>query len=248
MFGGMKEEWIKLKIGTMEVPVQIIRERRRSIRASMGKDNVIMRFPVNLPAGEESAHRERLTKWLEKQYEKKEGLFQRYQKADYQDGDTLRVGDRQYELRLRKEDRKTSAASLRQGQIVLRLNKNLDEQQFSKSIRTLLSRVVGADYLPEITQRVHTLNEQYFQRPLKGVKLKYNHSNWGSCSNSGNINLSTRLLFAPPEVVDYVIIHELAHLVELNHSHRFWAEVAQAMPDYEKKEAWLKEFGAGCDF
>ena len=248
MFGAMKEEWIKLKIGTMEVPVQIIREKRRSIRASMGKDNVIMRFPINLPVGEETAHRERLTKWLEKQYEKKEGLFQRYQKADYQDGDTLRVGDRQYELRLRKEDRKTSAASLKQGQIVLRLNKNLDEQQFSKSIRTLLSRVVGANYLPQITQRVHTLNEQYFQRPIRGVKLKYNHSNWGSCSNSGNINLSTRLLFAPQEVVDYVIIHELAHLVELNHSHRFWAEVAQAMPDYEKKEAWLKEFGAGCDF
>jgi hypothetical protein len=248
MFGIMKEEWIKLKIGTMDVPVQIIREKRRSIRASMGKDNVIMRFPVNLPAEEEAAHRKRLTNWLEQQYEKKEGLFQRYQKADYQDGDTLRVGDRQYELRLRKEDRKTSAASLKRGQILLRLNRDLDEQQASKAIRTLLSRVIGADYLPDITRRVLALNEQHFRRPIKGVKLKYNHSNWGSCSNSGNINLSTRLLFAPQEVVDYVIIHELAHLIELNHSHRFWAEVARAMPDYEQKEAWLKEFGAGCDF
>ena len=57
-----------------------------------------------------------------------------------------------------------------------------------------------------------------------------------------------RLLFAPPEVVDYVIIHELAHLIELNHSHRFWAEVARAMPNYEEQEAWLKKYGAACDF
>ena len=128
------------------------------------------------------------------------------------------------------------------------MNRDLDEQQASKAIRTLLSRIVGADYLPAITRRVLALNEQHFRRPIKGVKLKYNHSNWGSCSNSGNINLSTRLLFAPQEVVDYVIIHELAHLIELNHSHRFWDEVARAMPEYEKHEAWLKEFGAGCDF
>ena len=58
---------------------------------------------------------------------------------------------------------------------------------------------------------------------IKGIFLKYNHSNWGSCSHNGNINLSTRLLFAPEAVQDYVIVHELAHLVEPNHSDRFWA-------------------------
>lgn len=248
MFEPMKEEWIQLDIGGMQVPVQIIREKRRSIRAYMGKENVIMRFPLKLSVTEEAKHRKRLLHWLEKQYAKREGLFQRYQTADYQNGDTLRVGDRQYELRISHQDRKTSAANLKNGIIELRLNEDLSEQQKSKAIRTLLSRVIGADYLPQITQRVHELNEKYFQRPVKGVKLKYNHSNWGSCSNSGNINLSTRLLFTPAEVIDYVIIHELAHLVELNHSHRFWAEVARAMPDYESKEAWLKEYGASCDF
>ncbi|MCB0682671.1 MAG: M48 family metallopeptidase, partial [Saprospiraceae bacterium] len=63
-----------------------------------------------------------------------------------------------------------------------------------------------------------------------------------------NINLSTRLLFAPPKVIDYVIIHELAHLVEMNHSRRFWDLVAAAMPDYEEQEKWLKKFGHRCDF
>ena len=64
----------------------------------------------------------------------------------------------------------------------------------------------------------------------------------------GNINISTRLLFAPDDVLEYVCIHELAHLIEHNHSQRFWMLVAQAMPDYTAKETWLKEKGDACRF
>jgi predicted metal-dependent hydrolase len=78
--------------------------------------------------------------------------------------------------------------------------------------------------------------------------LKYNQTNWGSCSTRGNINLSTRLLFAPDDVIDYVIIHELAHLLEMNHSNRFWNIVKKAMPEYREKEVWLKKNGHLCDF
>ena len=242
------DERIKLDIHGTEVPVRIVREQRRSIRAYMGKEEVIMRFPRNLNPEEEQKHRERLVKWLERQHQKRADAFQKYQSADYQDGDTLRVGERQYALHLRLEDRKTNSGQLKDGEITLKLAQDQNDQQRSKAIRTLLSRVIGADFLPAITQRVHELNAQYYQRKVKGVKLKYNHSNWGSCSNSGNINLSTRLLFAPKKVVDYVIIHELAHLIHLNHSARFWAEVARAMPDYEEQEAWLRQHGAACDF
>lgn len=244
----MKKERFTVRVGNVNVPVQLIRERRNSVRASLGKRNVIMRFPIHLSAPEEAAHRERLINWLKQQADQQPDVFLRYRTADYQDGDTLRVGERQYTLWLAYEDRKTSAASLKNGQINLRLNNTLDEQQTSKHIRTLLSRVIGADYLPDITRRVLEFNERHFQRSIKGVFLKYNHSRWGSCSNSGNINLSTRLLFAPQPVVDYVIVHELAHLIEMNHSPRFWAEVARVMPDYVEKEAWLKEFGRSCDF
>jgi predicted metal-dependent hydrolase len=62
------------------------------------------------------------------------------------------------------------------------------------------------------------------------------------------LNFSSRLLFAPQDVQDYVIIHELAHLIELNHSDAFWQLVADAMPNYSEKENWLKENGAACRF
>ncbi|MGB3529596.1 MAG: M48 family metallopeptidase, partial [Saprospiraceae bacterium] len=64
----------------------------------------------------------------------------------------------------------------------------------------------------------------------------------------GTINLSARLLFAPPVVIDYVIIHELAHLLEHNHSDRYWAIVEQKMPDYQNHEKWLKQNSHLCEF
>jgi predicted metal-dependent hydrolase len=121
-------------------------------------------------------------------------------------------------------------------------------QHTQKAIKHLLSRVLSNRYLPEITKRVHELNKKFFGKEIKNVKLKYTTSNWGSCSSTGNINLSSRLLFSPQEVIDYVIIHELAHTYEMNHSSRFWDLVRKAMPDYKEKEKWLKVNRAQCEF
>lgn len=65
---------------------------------------------------------------------------------------------------------------------------------------------------------------------------------WGSCSSKKTLNFSYRLVMAPKDCIDYVIVHELCHLREMNHSHRFWKHVAQIMPDYKEKEKHLKDF------
>ena len=88
----------------------------------------------------------------------------------------------------------------------------------------------------------------YFNQKINKVFFKYNKSNWGSCSAAGNINISTRLLFVPDDVLEYVCIHELAHLIEHNHSDRFWGVVEKAMPNYKEKINWLKENGHICSF
>ncbi len=241
-------EYRTLQLPEGSLPVKLIRERRRSVRAYLGKDYLIIRIPKSMSAADEAKQLQRLEAWVQRQVAKRPGLIERYQQADYQDGDTLRVGQRQYELRLQEADRKTHGGRLKDGVIELTLRQGIRPEERSEAIRTLLSRLVGKDYLPAISERVLELNDRHFQKPIKGVKLKYNHTNWGSCSNSGNINLSTRLLFAPQEVVDYVIIHELAHLIELNHSDRFWRLVEKAMPEYRQHEQWLSTYGFQCDF
>jgi predicted metal-dependent hydrolase len=75
------------------------------------------------------------------------------------------------------------------------------------------------------------------------VRLRSQSSRWGSCSSSGNINYNWRLILAPPHVLDYVAAHEVAHLVEMNHSPAFWATVTRTLPDMARGRAWLKAHG-----
>ncbi|RLG14554.1 MAG: M48 family peptidase [Candidatus Nanohalarchaeota archaeon] len=66
---------------------------------------------------------------------------------------------------------------------------------------------------------------------------------WGSCSGKDNLNFNWRLIMAPLDIIDYVVVHELCHIEEKNHSKRFWDKVRNMMPDYKERRAWLKEKG-----
>jgi predicted metal-dependent hydrolase len=77
--------------------------------------------------------------------------------------------------------------------------------------------------------------------PVRRVTVRNQRSRWGSCSRRGTISLNWRLVQAPPFVRDYLVLHELAHLKEMNHSRRFWSEVARLCPDFREAEQWLKQ-------
>ncbi len=95
--------------------------------------------------------------------------------------------------------------------------------------------------------RVLPSRAAYFS-PLVGVTygritIRNQKTRWGSCSSKGNLNFNCLLMLAPPAVRDYVVVHELCHRKEMNHSPRFWAEVARIIPDYKIHEKWLKTEG-----
>lgn len=243
-FMKQKEERFLIEISGKKIPARVVRESRRSVRMSTGKEAVILRMPLNVSAKEHNTYLDNFKEWLEKVSIKQPALLDRFIGKDYQDGDTLIVGNKRYLLKINCIDKNSSSGRLKDGMIILNLSQAADQ----KTIGNLISRLVGKDYLPEIIRRTQELNAKYFKKPIQSIVLKNLHSRWGSCSSKGNVNLSTRLLFAPPDVQDYVIIHELAHLVEMNHSPRFWKLVADAMPDYKMKEKWLKENGELCRF
>ena len=76
------------------------------------------------------------------------------------------------------------------------------------------------------------------------ITIREQKTRWGSCSSAGNLNFNWRLVLAPREVLDYVVIHELAHRREMNHSAAFWRIVEAEMPDYRKYRDWLKKNGS----
>lgn len=75
------------------------------------------------------------------------------------------------------------------------------------------------------------------------ITIRNQKSRWGSCSSKGNLNFNCLLMLTPPEVIDSVVVHELCHRKEMNHSDRFYAEVLRVFPDYWKWNKWLKENG-----
>jgi predicted metal-dependent hydrolase len=102
-----------------------------------------------------------------------------------------------------------------------------------------LARAIFEEKVRAISSETgHAVNRIF----IRGQKTR-----WGSCSRLGNLSFNWRLVMAPEEVIDYIVIHELCHLKEMNHSKRFWSLVSNLCPDYKKHRRWLKENGCALN-
>ena len=114
---------------------------------------------------------------------------------------------------------------------------------FNKEVlKKLLWRKLG-DYMNNFfIQEVQAINRDTFQVPLTKISNRYAKTVWGSCAHHGGIMLNTALLFVPPHLLTYVIIHELAHRLEANHSPKFWAQVERFCPTYKEDRKELRGY------
>ncbi|MCL2385939.1 MAG: M48 family metallopeptidase [Defluviitaleaceae bacterium] len=125
--------------------------------------------------------------------------------------------------------------------------KPLGASDFSDSLALEESDAIRADCVKfyqrtakvVIAERVAYFSEKMGVSPAS-VKITSAKTRWGSCISKKRINFSWRLIMAHDDVIDYVVVHELAHLLEMNHSSRFWAIVAKILPDYKQRQAQLK--------
>lgn len=92
-----------------------------------------------------------------------------------------------------------------------------------------------------LKSRVEEMN-RYYQFEYARISVKDLKSRWGSCSSKKNLNFHYKLLFLPMDLVDYVVVHELCHLKEMNHSEKFWTLVSQVIPDYKKKREEINTY------
>ena len=165
-----------------------------------------------------------------------------------------------------KCDRKTIAIQIKpDGQVLVRCPKRMRVEEARRFVESKVDWIEKhlakrppqnvSKYTPkeieqlrEQARKLVTERVRYYA-PIIGVTygqiaIRTQHTRWGSCSSKGNLNFNCLLSLVPPEVLDYVVVHELCHRKELNHSARFWVQVEQVLPDYKAQRKWLKEYGS----
>lgn len=173
------------------------------------------------------------------------------------------------EFEVIRSDRKTMVAEIRGNKLIIRaplrasnedINRfllkekkwfetHLAEAQARERAKEGYHRLTASE-IKALTERAKKVIPERvaFWAPKIGVKygritIRSQRSRWGSCSSKSNLNFNCLLMLTPPEVIDSVVVHELCHLKEMNHSDRFYAEVLRVFPDYWEKDKWLKENG-----
>lgn len=170
-----------------------------------------------------------------------------------------------YSYQIIRSARKTIAIEIKaDGQILVRCPQRMrpgDIQAFVRSKADWIgkhlppktagdARKLTAGELARLREQTRTLVTGRAARfaPLIGVTcgritVRAQHTRWGSCSSKGNLSFNSLLMLAPDDVIDYVVVHELCHRKQMNHSKAFWEEVARVFPDYETGRCWLREQG-----
>jgi len=234
-------EAFEINVGDLTVPVKILFEDRFNNRVTVNSNGITIKISAKQPKEEQRKNIDYFLKWAKEKLGSKPELLDFLPQRKYMNGEVIRIGGYDFFISIFFQDQKKSTARIFNNQIVISLAKGLSVEAQVNTNSYLVCKCLTKFFQPIITERIHELNGRFFGKHINSVKLKYNTSNWGSCSTQGNINISLRLLFAPQDVIDYVLIHELAHLVHANHSNRFWNLVEKVMPSYREKEKFLND-------
>ena len=115
---------------------------------------------------------------------------------------------------------------------------HVEQTSLKRALETLYRRKAREFFENEADRLADEMGVEYDKIEIRNQRTK-----WGSCSTSGTLGLNWRLMMAPPDVVEYILVHELAHLREQNHTEKFWSVVAEHDPEYEGHAEWLRNRG-----
>ncbi len=238
----MKKEEMEIKINNQKYILNIIEEKRKTIRISITRKGINLRLPEKMPKSEKQKYIEKSIKWASKKLEQNKPL-----EIDFPENAKIETLFSYYNLRTEKEDRKNYHGSFNSltNTILIKAPKNKDKNENNANIETLIYKLISIIERDNTENKVNEINKKHFQNKIKikEIKLKPLSSKWGSLSKNNKLVLNTKLLFCPPDILNYVIIHELSHAIEFNHSKKFWNIVKSKMRNYKDKQKWLKENG-----
>lgn len=243
---------------TSQAPVYELRQRpyQRSLRLSvLPNGRVIVTANKSASRKEINDFVDRQRLWIEKSLLKFHQLRERYPAKSFAPGEYFLFMGQNLCLRFVAGGGKKISFGIEDLQLLARipLSRGLTEvgPNMSPELRAELKDELRAFFAQEaMTYLRGRLRHYAFLLDLKPKRLSFRaqKTRWGSCSADGGISLNWKLIVAPPRVIDYVVVHELAHLRHHNHSKAFWDLVREQLPDYRELRQWLKQNQYEADF
>ena len=215
-----------------DIPVpKLIRSHRRSIALEVAPDgSLIVRAPHFLRETEIRDFISSKRVWIDKVCDRAAVRFARFQPKQYIEGEKFLYLGNEYELHIVPD---------MSGKLIFEDRFILNGRYLSKA------RVLFERWYREEAFMLFTLRCKFYAGNMRvrynSIDLSSAKQRWGSCQQNGRLRFNWRLIMAPKDIVDYVVVHELAHLVELNHSGRFWAVVDKTVPNRREAKQWLRE-------
>jgi predicted metal-dependent hydrolase len=222
-------------------PIMRIASSNRNATARLNDGAIVISLPSRWPACERERVGASLLKRAIRAIEKgkwKPDLQGRKGKVRFAHGQKVKALGREFEITLARGKRFGARAG--NGRIEVRA---AEHPEADARISELVRREIIRELMPDLMGRIEALNRLHFSASIPRVTVRDNLTRWGSCGPDGTISLNFKLLFMPESVLDYVIIHELAHTKYRSHGPRFWALVERAVPDYRERRKWLRENG-----
>jgi len=161
-------------------------------------------------------------------------------KPRYQTNDIFYYFGEPLKLEILPADAKRPTLKVREDKMIITLHRAIGKSDGTNSLKKAIRDFYRKKAEEVIRDRLDHFNAHYGFR-FHRVAFRDQKSRWGSCSRAGNLNFNWRLIMAPIEVIDYVVVHELCHLGQMNHSSRFWALVEEVMPGHKAHRKWLKD-------
>lgn len=216
---------------------QVIRskKRRKTISLHIKEDGrIVIYAPLRTPNQEIERFIKEKELWVAKIKSENEKKLKEAEKT-FRPGEKFLYLGEWYPLEILDGEKKEFPLKLSFGKFIL-------HKDHAETVKNLFIHWYKKEARQTIEARINYFSHKH-QLFLKGIKITSARSRWGSCSRDNRLSFSWRIIMAPLSVIDYILIHELVHIREKNHSGGFWNHLEAILPDYKKHRLWLKENG-----
>lgn len=233
----------QISFGRTKIKYEIRRGKRKKTVALVVQSNtsVIVLSPYLLSENKIKQVVLKRAGWIIKQQEQIKKLSAGYPVKEFVSGEAFPYLGRQYRLKVvRTGNDKSAPCKLIGGRLCIEIDRKLGDKAASKLVREKLIEWYLSRAAEKIKERLQGYAKLIGKRPVK-LLIRNQRKRWGSCSRLGVLRFNWKVVMAPLSVLDYIIVHELCHLIIKNHSDKFWDKVGSIVLDYKKKRQWLKE-------